>query len=149
MKFKHLLPLLSLLTLLSCSKPQGFDYKDMKNFKVANWGMDKTTVSMDLVFFNPNNYGVDLRHIDSDISINNTYLGKFVLDTLMRIPAHSDFVMPATMEVDMKNVFKNALTTLFSNEVLFAAKGSTKVGKGGIFINVPFNYQARHKVSLF
>jgi len=146
---KRLSFFLLILASFSCKKPQGFDYKDLKNFKVANWGLDRTTVSMDLVYFNPNNFGVDLKHVDCDVYLNSTYVGKFVLDTMMHIPKKADFTLPATMQVDMKNIFKNTFTALFNSEVLVGAKGNTRVGKGGIFVNVPFNYEGRHKLGLF
>jgi hypothetical protein len=53
------------------------------------------------------------------------------------------------MNVDMKNVFKNALGAFFSKQVLVDLRGSTRVGKGGIFITVPFNYSAMETFSLF
>jgi hypothetical protein len=53
------------------------------------------------------------------------------------------------MSVDMKGLFKNALNILFSNEVLVTVKGTTRVGKAGIFITVPFSYEGRHKLELF
>lgn len=146
---KPIVALLLLSLVFSCKKPQGFDYKDMKNFKVSNWGLDRTTVSMDLVYFNPNNFGVDLRQVDCDIYLNNNFVGKFKLDTLMHIPRKADFTLPARMDVDMKNIFKNTFNVLFNSEVLVGAKGSTRVGKGGIFVNVPFNYEGKHKVDLF
>ncbi len=127
----------------------GFDYRDVKNFKINNWGFEKSTVSMDLVYFNPNNFGVNLRKVDCDIYINNNFVGKFILDTIMHIPRNAEFDLPATMDVDMKNIFKNSLNVLLNREVLVGAKGSTRVGKGGVFINVPFNYEGRHSLDLF
>jgi hypothetical protein len=138
-----------ILLLVACKKPQGFDYRDLRNFKVTNFGFEKSTVSMDLVYFNPNGFGVDLRKVDCDIYVDNNYVGKFMLDTLMRIQKRSEFTLPARMDVDMKNIFKNSLNVLFSREILVAAKGNTRVGKGGVFITVPFNYEGRHKVDLF
>ena len=134
------------MALFSCKKPQGFDYRDIRNFKVSDWGFDKSTVSMDLVYFNPNKYGVNLKHVDCDVYIDKRFVGKFLLDTSMNIPREAEFTLPARMQVDMKNIFKNTFNVLFSKEVLVGAKGTTKVGKGGIFINVPFNYEGRHKV---
>ncbi|MDB5193331.1 MAG: type 2 family protein [Segetibacter sp.] len=133
----------------SCKKPQGFDYRDMRNFKVSNWNLEKSTVTMDLVYFNPNNFGVDLRNVNCDIYLDNTFVGKFMLDTLMHIGGKSEFTLPTKMDVDMRNIFKNTLNVLFSKEVLVGAKGSTRVGKSGIFVNVPFKYEGRHKVDLF
>ena len=72
-----------------------------------------------------------------------------MLDTVMHIAKRSEFAVPSTMNVDMKNVFKNALGTFLSSQVLVELKGSTRVGKSGIFITVPFTYSATEKFSMF
>ncbi|MBA4197752.1 MAG: hypothetical protein C0459_09380 [Chitinophaga sp.] len=141
--------LLVSFAIFSCHKPQGFEYRDVKNVTVKQLGFNKTQLGMELVYFNPNNFGVDLKHVDCDIYIDKNYLGKFVLDTTMHIDRKSEFSLPSRVDVDMKNIFKNTLSVLFSREVLVTVKGTTRVGKAGIFINVPFNYEARHKVDLF
>ena len=149
-QMKKILPLLPFLLLVfACKKPQGFDYRDIKNIHVQQLGFERTSLSMDLVYFNPNNFGVDLHHVDCDVYIDKNFLGKYVLDTMMHIDKKSEFTLPSKIDVDMKNIFKNALTMLFGKEVLVNAKGTTRVGKAGIFVNVPFNYEARHKIDLF
>ena len=149
MSTKLVLFALLALTFLSCSKPQGFEYRDLKNFKVNNVGFDKSNISMDLVYFNPNSFGVDLKKVDCDLYLDNNFVGKFMLDTVMHISRNSEFSLPATMDVDMHNIFKNSVNVLFSREILVGAKGSTRVGKGGIYVTVPFNYEGKHKVELF
>jgi LEA14-like dessication related protein len=138
-----------LLLLASCSKPQGFDYRDMKNLKIETLGFDQTALTMDLVYYNPNGFGVDLKKVDCDVYVDNTYLGKFQLDTLMHIPRRAEFTLPSRILVDMKTVLKNSINFLFSQEVLINVKGTTRVGKAGIFATVPFSYEGRHKMSLF
>src|SRR4051794_30300314 len=83
-------------TSFSCKSPSAFVYKDIKNFKVSNLGFTKSRVSMDLLFFNPNNYGVKLKNVDCDLYIDSNFLGKVVLDTMMSIPASSEFSLPAS-----------------------------------------------------
>jgi LEA14-like dessication related protein len=139
----------TLLLSTSCQKPQGFDYRDVKNVKIENMGFDKTVLAMDLVYYNPNGFGVDLKKVDCDVYVDNSYLGKFNLDTLMHIPRKAEFTLPSRIAIDMKAVLKNGLNLLFSQEVLVNVKGTTKVGKGGFYTTVPFNYEARHKFSLF
>jgi len=146
---RYLLGITLLLTFLSCKKPQGFDYRDMKNFKIDSLGFDHSNVSMDLYYFNPNNFGVDLKKVDCDIYVEHTYVGKFNLDTLMHIPKRSEFALPCRMRVSMKNMFKNALTTIFASDFLVEVKGTVKAGRLGVFITVPFNYSARQKFSMF
>ena len=104
---------------------------------------------MDLVYYNPNGFGVDLKNVDCDVYVDNTYLGKFQLDTLMHIPRMAEFTLPSKVVVDMKAVLKNGLNLLFSKEVLINVKGTTRVGKAGFYKTVPFDYEAKHMLSLF
>ena len=133
----------------ACNKPQSFEYRGMQNLKVDSIGLESSKISLELVYFNPNNFGVDLRHVNCDVYINHNYLGKYVLDTVMHIAKHSEFSIPSSMNVDMKNIFKNAIGTFLSRQVLVEIKGSTKVGKSGFFITVPFTYSAMEKFSMF
>lgn len=147
---RSVIALFCLATLsFGCKKPQGFEYRSIKNFQVEKIGLNKTQIAMELVYFNPNNFGVDLKHVDCDIYINKSYLGKYVLDTTMHIDKRSEFSLPSRIQVDMKNVFKNTLTVLTSQEVQVDVTGNTRVGKAGIFITVPFTYSGKHKFSLF
>ena len=69
-------------------------------------GFEKSSLSLDLVYFNPNGYGVDLKKIDADVYVDSSYLGKFLLDTMMHIPRKSEFTLPAKIDINMKNVSK-------------------------------------------
>lgn len=146
---RYLLAIVVVLCFFSCKKPQSFEYRDMKNFKVDSLGFDHSNVSMDIVYFNPNNFGVNLKKIDADVYLEHNYVGKFNLDTLMHITKRSEFAIPCKMQLNMKNIYKNALTTLFASDFLVEVKGSVRAGRGGIFITVPFNYSARQKFSMF
>jgi LEA14-like dessication related protein len=138
-----------LFILSACKQPQSFEYRGMQNFKIDSVGLAKSKISLELVYFNPNNFGVSLRNVNCDVYINHNYLGKYVLDTLMHIAKKSEFAIPSSMDVDMKNIYKNSLNTLLSKQVLVELRGSTRVGKRGIFITVPFNYSAMETFSLF
>lgn len=139
---------LLLLFLASCQKPQAFDYRAVKNVKLEKLGFEKSTLNMDLVYYNPNNFGVDLRKVDCDIYIDNHYLGKYKLDTLMHIQRKAEFTLPSRIQVDMQGIFKNVLTVLFNKEVMVNIKGTTRMGKAGFFKTISFNYEARHKIDL-
>lgn len=144
-----ILGILSIVLITACNKPQSFEYRGIQNLKVDSIGLVSSKISLELIYFNPNNFGVDLHNVNCDVYINHNYLGKYVLDTVMRIAKRSEFIIPSSMNVDMKNVFKNALGTFLSRQVLIELKGSTRVGKSGIFITVPFDYSAMEKFSMF
>jgi LEA14-like dessication related protein len=140
---------LFIVLMTSCNKPQSFEYRGMQNLRVDSIGLISSKISLDLIYFNPNDFGVELKNVNCDVYINHNYLGKYILDTTMHIAKRSEFTIPSSMNVDMKNVYKNALGTFLSNQVLVELKGSTKVGKSGIFITVPFEYSAMEKFSMF
>lgn len=133
----------------SCKKPTAFDYRDVKNIRIADLGLNTSRVSMDLVYYNPNSFGVNLKNVNCEIYIDSNYLGKFTLDTMMHIPKTSEFTLPASMQVNMKGLFKNSINLLFNNEVTIAAKGTSRVGKGGFYVTIPFDYQGKQKINLF
>jgi LEA14-like dessication related protein len=148
MKIWTLSALLACL-LMACAAPKAFEYRDLRNVKLDKVGFDKTTLNMELVYFNPNKFGLELKKIDADVYIDNHYLGKMILDTSMHIPKNQEFILPSKIAIDLKGLYKNALNLMISNEVLVSVKGTTKVGKAGMFKTVPFTYEARHQMKLF
>ena len=74
------------LSILSCAKPKDLEYVDFRNLKVLQFGLKESTVAMDIEFFNPNRYQIQIKKADVDVYINNTFLGKSTLDSLIRIP---------------------------------------------------------------
>ena len=137
------------LGIMSCKKPQSFDYRGIKNIRVSNWGSDSSRVSLDLVYFNPNKYGVNLKNVDADVSINQVPIGHVLLDTSMHIPAAAEFTVPASMNLNLKSLLKSSVNLLLNNDVTIGAKGTTKVGKGGVFVTIPFSYEGKQKLNLF
>ena len=133
----------------SCATPKDFEYREIRNIRVGKIGFGGTDLNLDLVYFNPNGYGVDLRKVDCDVYVDNIYLGKCQLDTSMHIPRKAEFVLPARIQIDMQSVLKNGLGALFGKEVLINVKGSSKVGRNGFFKTVPFNYETRQTLKLF
>jgi LEA14-like dessication related protein len=139
---------LLLLVLSSCSKPKGFEYKGLNHVTIKNVGFEYVDVSLNLVCYNPNNFRLDLKQVDCEVYIDNRFLGKYTLDTLLHIPKKQNFELPSQMRVSMGGVFKNAFSVFMNKEVLIKVKGKTKIGKGFIFLDVPFTYETRQAISL-
>ena len=143
------LMILVVAAFMSCSPPKMLEYRDYKNFKLNGAGFTNSKVSLDLIYFNPNNFGLQLRKVDMDVFINNNLLGHTLLDTLIQIPRHNIFTLPITVDVDMHNAFKNGLTTFLGKEVTVKATGRLKVGKANVFMSMPISYEGKHTFSLF
>lgn len=139
---------LVILFLPSCREPKELEYRDFKNLSTEKLGFSTSTIKLDLVYFNPNNFGLELKRTDLDIFINGNYLGHTSQEYQIHIPKKDEFSLPLTIEVDMKNAYKNALPALFGQEVLIKVTGKVKLGKANVYKSFPVNYEGKQKFSL-
>ena len=138
-----------LAIIAGCSAPKELEYLNYKNFHIENLGFNASRVTLYLQYYNPNNFGLQLRRTDLDIFINNNFLGHSASDTLINIPRRDTFLLPIKFDMDMKNSLKNAWNTMVGSEVLVKVTGKVKVGKANVFMSMPVNYEGKHKFSLF
>lgn len=138
-----------LFLVTSCQAPKDLEYRDFKNFSVNKLGFSTSTVTMDLIYYNPNNFGLQLKTTELDIYLGDTYLGHTVQDYQVTIPKRAEFTIPISVEVDMKNLLKNAVTSIFSDEILVKITGRVKVGKANVYKSFPVSYEGKQKFSLF
>ena len=153
MQLKYLPTLLIffLLTnlLISCSVPKELEYRDFKNLTIEKMGFSFSAIKMDLIYYNPNNFGLELNRMDLDIFINNNYLGKTSQDYQISIPRREEFSIPIKIDVDMKNLLKNGFTTFLNNEVTIKVTGTIRIGKLSVFKSFPVNYEGKQQFTLF
>ena len=135
--------------LISCSTPKELEYREFKNLTVEKIGFSSTALKMDLIYYNPNNFGLELNRTDLDIFINNNYLGRTSQEYQVSIKKREEFAIPIKIDVDMKNLLKNGLTTFLSNEVMVKVTGTIRVGKLNVFKNFTVNYEGKQQFSFF
>lgn len=133
----------------SCASPKALEYKTYHNFSIQKMGFNNSTVALDLEYYNPNNFGLQLRNTDLDIFINGNKFGHSSSDTLINIRRRSTFILPIKFDVDMQNIFKNAMNTLLGKEVTVKLTGKLRIGKGNVFMSLPLNYESKETFSLF
>lgn len=140
----------SILFLLpSCREPQDLEFRDFKNLKVENLGFNDATLSVDLIYYNPNNFGLELNRTDLDIFVDSVFLGHSLQDIQVAIPKRKEFTVPLKIDLDMKNLLKNGITALVNKEVNVKVLGKVRVGKAGIFKTFDVDYSTIQTFSLF
>ena len=122
------------------------EFIDARNFGLRSVGLKTSTVYADLFYFNPNNLGLQMKKADLDVYVDDRLLGHSLLDTLITIPKKDTFSFPVMLEVEMKNIFPNAFAMLMKEEIELQIEGTAKVGKGGLFLNVPVKYRGKHRI---
>lgn len=133
----------------SCQAPKDLVYRDFTNLKLEKLGFGSSTLKLDLIYYNPNNFGLQLKSTDLDIFIDGNYLGHSAQDYQITIPKLADFTLPLQVDVDMKNLLKNALTSILGKEVMVKVTGKVKLGKANVFKIFPVNYEGLQKFSVF
>ena len=134
---------------MSCSTPKALEYRSYNNFSIEKFGFDYSTVKLNLQYYNPNNFRMQLRSTNLDIFINGKLFGHSSTDTLIQIPKRDTFTLPVKFDVNMQSLYQNALNTLLNKEVLIKVTGKVKVGKANVFMYFPINYESKETFSLF
>lgn len=140
--FKSALLFISLLATSFLFKEPTFI--ESRGFKVTSFGLKQSMVQTNLYYYNPNNFGLQLKQVDADVFINDKLAGHSLIDTLIKISAKDTFAIPVRFQVEMKNLLSNAFSILTQDEVDVKMKGSATIGKAGLFIKLPVNYQGKH-----
>lgn len=135
------------ISLLSCKQIREPDFKGIDNLRTTRLSSSQTTLMLDMHYFNPNSTKLNLKKADGYAWLDGNLLGKFAVDTMIRIPANADFRLPVTLELEMKNVLKNSMSALLKKEVILKIEGKARLGKSGFYINYPVNYEGKQNIS--
>jgi len=139
--------LISAFSLLSCKSFKEPEFTGIENVRVSEIGLTGSTLNLDLHYFNHNKSKLQLKYAEGDAWLDDSKLGHFVVDTLIHVPANSDFFLPVTLRIDMAYILKNAISAYVNKAVTVKIEGKVKVGKGGLFINYPIHYQGKQNLS--
>ncbi len=149
--FPTLLLCVSFIVLLpSCQKPKDLVYKDFKNLKLDNLSFAGAKLKVDLVYYNPNNFSLQLSKTDLDIFLDSIFLGHSSQNIQITVPKRNDFTLPLTVNLDVKNLLKNGLTGLssyFNKDVKIRFVGSVKLGKAGFYKSFKVDYTTVQNLS--
>ena len=146
-----LLPLILafLLLLPSCHAPKDLIFKEYNGLSVDNLSFSGATLKVNLVYYNPNNFGLQLNRTDLDVYIDSTYLGHSASDIQVAVPKRADFTLPLKVNLDMKNLLKNGLNSYFNRNVAVRVLGTVKLGKAGVYKSFPVDYTSMQNFSMF
>lgn len=132
-----------------CQKPKDLVFKNVQNVSLDNLSFNNATLKMELVYYNPNTFGLELSRTDFDIFVNNTLLGHSLQDLQLKIPSRKDFTVPLQVDLDMKNLLKNGIMALMNKEVQVRLLGKAKIGKAGVYKSFNIDYTTVQNFSLF
>lgn len=132
----------------SCREPKDLEFREFRNMTVENIGFAGANLNVDVIFYNPNNFSLELKRTDLNIYLDSTYLGHSLQELQVKVPNRQEFTIPLKVELDMRNLLKNGLISYLNKQVMIKVIGKVKVGKAGVFKNFDVNYQTLQEVKL-
>lgn len=125
----------------SCKSLKEPVFNGISNMRVNKLVAGKSLITLDLAYFNPNHIKARLKEADGEAWMDSTYLGHFYVDSSVNIPANSNFIIPVKLNLEMKHILRHSLAAFLNEQVLITIKGKAKVGKSGVYKNIPLQYE--------
>ncbi len=125
------------------------EFRDVKDVRLVNVGMLNTTAGVDLVYYNPNSFGVELAEARGDVYVDGQYLGRFNLNDNVHIKRRSEFIIPALVSLDNLGLIKNQRDIYKKKEVTLRIDGIARLKKAGFSKEIPVKYEGVQSVDKF
>jgi LEA14-like dessication related protein len=144
--------LLSGLLFLSACKTSNVrepEYRDIRNIRLERLGALQSTAGVDLIYYNPNNFNVQITDARGDVYIDDQYLGRFGIDEEVNVGKRSEFIVPAFVKIDMLGAVMNHREIYKKKEARIRIEGLARVKRAGFTRDVPIRYEQVQNVEKF
>jgi LEA14-like dessication related protein len=125
------------------------EYRDIREIKMLDFGVLTSTAGIDFIFYNPNNFGVQLTEARGDVYIDNKYFGRFNLGEKVSVKKNAEFIIPAVVKIDMIGAVKNQRDLIKKKEALIRIDGFGTVKKSGFSKNITIKYESMENIEKF
>lgn len=122
------------------------EFRDISDVRVIEVGVLKTTAGANMIYYNPNNTGIQLSSARGDVYVDNAYFGSFDLDQEVQVKKRSEFVLPVTIKIDNINALKNQRDLYKKKEALVRIEGLAFVRKSGFSKEIPIKYEQMQNI---
>jgi LEA14-like dessication related protein len=117
------------------------EYREIQNVRIMDVGLLQTTAGLELVYYNPNNFGVTLSQARGEVYIDNMYFGRFGISDKVSVRKHEEFIIPAVLKMDNISAIKNHREIFQKKQAMIRIEGFATVRKAGFNKEVPIKYE--------
>lgn len=122
------------------------EYRDIQNVHLIKPGVLQTTTGVNLVYYNPNRFSIQLKKARGDVYIDNAYFGHFEMDETVQVKKKSEFILPVVFKLDNIGAIKNQQELYKKKEAMVRIEGMATVKKAGITEEIPINYEKMQSI---
>lgn len=117
------------------------EYREIQNVRIMDVGLLQTTAGFDMIYYNPNNFGVTLSQARGDVYIDNMYFGRFGISDKVTVRKHEEFLIPAILKMDNVSAVKNHREIWKKKQAMIRIEGFATVRKAGFNKEIPIKYE--------
>jgi len=146
---KYAFPIVMLMSLFAgaCRKPTAPEYVGVENISVRSFSLQETKLGINVKMFNPNKQRLQIKSADLDLFVNDELLGHSILDSIIDIPKRDTFFIPLTVNIKTLGTAARMIQSLADTSVMLKVTGMARLGKSGVFVNYPINYQGKQNLA--
>lgn len=133
---------------ISCSKPIQPKYLGYQNLRLGRVGAKNNVLMSDIKFYNPNKYALSVKEAEMDVYFNDRLLGHTSMSNTVSLPPLDTTFVPFVIEASVMDILANTAQIYLNPNVRIKVQGNAKAGRGGIFVNIPINYQGTQRIQL-
>jgi LEA14-like dessication related protein len=126
----------------SCKDIKDPELRGFDSVVVKEPGLKKSIIQVNVRYYNPNKFNARLKEAHGEAWVENIHLGTFKVDSLIKVPANSEFVVPVDLTIETYKI----LGALVADEVTIKITGSAKAGKGGFYKTFSLNYEGKQNI---
>ena len=117
------------------------EYREIQNVRIMEVGLLQTTAGFDMIYYNPNNFGVTLSQARGEVYIDNMYFGRFGISDKVTVRKHEEFLIPAILKMDNVSAIKNHREIWKQKQAMIRIEGFATVRKAGFNKEIPIKYE--------
>ena len=131
---------------IGCSKPIQPTYLGYQNIRLGRVGDRNNVLMSDIKFYNPNKYALNVKEAEMDVYFNDRLLGHTSMANMVSLPPMDTTFVPFTIQASATDLLANTAQIFLNPNVRVKVQGNAKAGRGGIFVNIPINYQGTQRI---
>ena len=150
---KRILPILIPIAFVfvSCSseKIKEPEYREIRDIKIVDVSLLKTTAKLNMVYYNPNSFGVQVSDASGEFYIDDIHIGRFELDDQVQVKKRKEFIVPTLVKLNNLNAIANHKDIINKKNAKVRIEGLARVKKAGIVKEVPIKYEGIQDIEKF
>ena len=124
-------------------------YREIREVRLIEAGLLQSSAGIDLVYYNPNNFGVQVEEARGDVYIDSIFFGRFGLGETVQVNKNAEFTIPAIVKVDMIGILKNRRDLLKKKEAFIRVNGMARLRKAGFTKEIPIKFENMENIERF